>query len=74
MGLSNPYIETGTSKRVPGAVGRPYGNTQVRIVEPNDSIDESKHVLIESSPDQDKFFKDGEIFGELQIKGSILKI
>lgn len=71
LGLSNPFIETDTSKRVAGAVGRPYGNTRVRIVEPNQDLD-SKHVLVESGSDDDLFFKDKLIFGELQVKGDMV--
>ncbi|CAF0935488.1 unnamed protein product [Brachionus calyciflorus] len=72
LGLSNPYIESGDRKRVAGAVGRPYGNTRVRIVEPNEDLD-SKHVLVESGPDDDKFFEKSEfLFGELQVKGDMV--
>lgn len=72
LGLSNPFIETDDNKRVAGAVGRPYGNTQVRIVEPNDTLD-SKHVLVESGPDYDKILDDSKsLFGELQVKGDMV--
>ena len=75
LGLSNPYVETETSKRTAGAVGRPYGNTLVRIVEPHDDKSDKDHVLIESSNERDTFFKnssDSSIFGELQIKGDMV--
>lgn len=74
LGLSNPLIEDERNKRVAGAVGRPYGNTRVRIVEPNNDLD-SKHVLVESTPNEDVFFnnaKEKSIFGELQIKGDMV--
>ena len=73
LGLSNPFIETETSKRTPGAVGRPYGNTFVRIVEPHDGENDKDYVLIESSNQKDTIIKDTEsIFGELQIKGDMV--
>lgn len=83
LGLSNPYVETSQWKRVAGAVGRPFGNTQVRIVEPSDTdkedkVDVEKRVLVVSSPDQDTFLNGAEarssdeIFGELQIKGDMV--
>ena len=75
LGLSNPYIETETSKRTPGAVGRPFGNTTVRVVEPHDDASDKDHVLIESTNDKDTFYKnagEGGIFGELQIKGDMV--
>lgn len=77
LGLSNPYRETNESKRVAGAVGRPYGNTFVRIVEPHDGTEsDSKHTLIVSDSTTDKFVNGGEtreeIFGELQIKGDMV--
>ena len=31
LGLSNVYNETDTLKRVAGAVGRPYGETTVKL-------------------------------------------
>ena len=68
-------METETSKRTPGAVGRPYGNTLVRIVEPHGDESDKDHVLIESSNDKDTFYKDAadaSIFGELQIKGDMV--
>ncbi|RNA18844.1 acyl- synthetase family member mitochondrial [Brachionus plicatilis] len=72
LGLSNPFVETEDRKRVAGAVGRPFGNTNVRIVEPNDTLD-SKHVLVESGPDFDKIFDQSKsLFGELQIKGDMV--
>lgn len=76
LGLSNPYRETATKKRLAGAVGRPYGNTTVRIVEPHDDTDaDSKHVLIESDPESDRIIKKGQdsrYFGELQVKGDMV--
>jgi malonyl-CoA/methylmalonyl-CoA synthetase len=76
LGLSNPYRETALSKRVAGAVGRPYGNTAVRIVEPHEDSSDTKHVLIESDPVKDTFLNQSEskeeIFGELQIKGDMI--
>lgn len=72
LGLSNPYEQTDGRKRVAGAVGRPYGNTAVRIVEPNDGNDKD-HVLVESTPDSDTIHKkDKTLFGELQIKGDMV--
>ena len=52
LGLTNPYEETDSKKRVAGCVGRPYGETSVRIVEPNSDVD-SKHVVVESRLDED---------------------
>lgn len=76
LGLSNPYRETKTQKRLAGAVGRPYGNTTVRIVEPHEEANaDSKHVLIESTPEHDKFVRLGQdkrYFGELQVKGDMV--
>jgi len=73
LGLSNPFVETETSKRTAGAVGRPYGNTLVRIVEPHDGDNDKDHVLIESSNQTDTILKKAEsIFGELQIKGDMV--
>lgn len=76
LGLSNPYVESADRKRLAGAVGRPYGNTLVRIVEPHDDKDvDSKHVLIESDSNEDRVFrlgKDKRYFGELQIKGDMV--
>lgn len=77
LGLSNPYRETASKKRLAGAVGRPYGNTTVRIVEPHDqnSAADSKHVLIESTPEHDKVVRLGQdkrYFGELQVKGDMV--
>lgn len=76
LGLSNPFRESETEKRLFGAVGRPYGNTTVRIVEPNnDENMDSKHVLMESNEDGDRIIKKGQdkrLFGELQVKGSMV--
>lgn len=76
LGLSNPYRETASRKRLAGAVGRPYGNTTVRIVEPHENGNsDSKHVLIESTPETDKIVRlgqDNRYFGELQIKGDMV--
>jgi malonyl-CoA/methylmalonyl-CoA synthetase len=75
LGLSNPYRETETQKRMAGAVGRPYGNTKVRIVEPNEEDNDSKHVLVESDQLNDKIVKIGQdkrFFGELQVKGDMI--
>ena len=74
LGLSNPYKETAAKKREPGCVGRPFGETRVRIVEPNkDENQDSKHVLIESSSDEDAIFdSEKPLFGELQIKGNMV--
>lgn len=76
LGLSNPYRETKSQKRLAGAVGRPYGNTTVRIVEPHEEANaDSKHVLIESTPEHDKFVRLGQdkrYFGELQVKGDMV--
>jgi hypothetical protein len=41
LGLSNVYKETDTLKRVAGAVGRPYGETTVKLLFSN-----SKYNLI----------------------------
>lgn len=72
LGLSNPFIETDKNKRVAGAVGRPFGNTNVRIVEPNETLD-SEHVLVESGPNYDKIFDHSKnLFGELQVKGDMV--
>ena len=75
MGLSNPYdIE----KRVTGTVGRPYGQTWVRVVDAKaPEGQDQNHVLIESNMTEDKFFKGTDkskepIIGELQIKGSMV--
>ena len=60
---------------MPGVVGRPFGDTRVRIIEPNNSDKDSKHVLIESDAKTDTFSNNAEnktIFGELQIKGSMI--
>lgn len=74
LGLTNPYRETAESKRVAGAVGRPYGETTVRIVEAHDSNDESKHVVVESYLNNDKIYagNDKSLVGELQIKGDMV--
>ena len=80
LGLSNPFVESATSRRVAGTVGRPYGDTLVRIVAPHDQSDgadeESRHVVVESDPLNDRFAdttKTGsELFGELQIKGAMV--
>jgi malonyl-CoA/methylmalonyl-CoA synthetase len=75
LGLSNPYRENETQHRMAGSVGRPCGNTRVRIVEHNEDGLDSKHVLIESDPVNDKIIKlgqDGRYFGELQIKGDMV--
>ena len=73
LGLTNPYVETADKKRVAGCVGRPYGETRVRIVAPNDDETDSKHVLIETYKDEDKLVKQGvDLFGELQIKGKMV--
>ncbi len=71
LGLSNPYIETNDRKRVAGAVGRPYGNTEVRIVDT--SKDDYSNVLVQSGPDNDTILtNDSDLFGELQIKGDMV--
>ena len=76
LGLSNPYVETKEWKRVAGAVGRPFGNTLVRIVEPNDDGKDENHVLVVSDPHSDTLQNNAqnkeEIFGELQIKGDMI--
>lgn len=74
LGLTNVYEETEQKKRVAGCVGRPYGETWVRIVAPNeDNNRDSKHVLIESHRDEDIIFKENEeLFGEIQIKGNMV--
>jgi len=72
LGLTNPYEETDSKKRVAGCVGRPYGETSVRIVEPNSDVD-SKHVVVESRLDEDIINdQNKELFGELQIKGNMV--
>ena len=75
LGLTNPLVETPSFKRTAGAVGRPYGNQKVRIVEPNsDGLDEN-HVLVESDLKTDTFYNKAEsksIFGELQVKGDMV--
>ena len=75
LGLSNPYIETNEAKRVPGTVGRPYGETSVRIVEQHDdSNNDSGHILIESYKNEDKILVSSEraLVGELQVKGDMV--
>lgn len=73
LGLTNPYIETGDAKRVAGCVGRPYGETRVRIVAPNEEDVDSKHVLVESYKDEDVLVQPrAELFGELQVKGRMV--
>lgn len=73
LGLTNPYVETGDNKRVAGCVGRPYGETRVRIVAPNEEDVDSKHVLIESYKGEDVLVQPkAEMFGELQVKGKMV--
>jgi malonyl-CoA/methylmalonyl-CoA synthetase len=73
LGLSNPYRETKESKRVPGAVGRPFGETTVRIVEPSDSNKDAENVVVESYLNQDKIFvNDRPLIGELQVRGDMI--
>lgn len=74
LGLTNPYRETDASRRVAGCVGRPYGETTVRIVEAHESTDDSKHVLVQSYKSDDKFFaaEDKPLIGELQIRGDMV--
>ena len=75
IGLTNPYRETSTRKRLAGAVGRPYKRTKVRIVEPHEGHLDSKHVLIESDHENDWIIRRGRderFFGELQVKGSMV--
>jgi malonyl-CoA/methylmalonyl-CoA synthetase len=63
LGLSN---EVAVAKRIAGAVGRPFGNTNVRIFDAN-------KVLIESHKHDDKIHSNEEsLFGELQIKGDMV--
>jgi malonyl-CoA/methylmalonyl-CoA synthetase len=63
LGLSN---ELAVEKRIAGAVGRPFGNTYVRIFD-------SDKVLIESHQNGDKIHSnEGSLFGELQIKGDMV--
>ena len=64
LGLTNVYEETSSRTRLAGCVGRPYGQTWVRIVDGNNDQD----VLVESYRDEDKIhFEDREIIGELQV-------
>ena len=64
-------------KRIPGTVGRPYGSTQVRIVENHEEdSDDLNHVLVQSDQSSDFFFNEAQqkkqIIGELQVKGSMV--
>jgi len=74
LGLTNVYKETPDKKRMAGCVGRPYGQTWVRIVEPNEDENmDSKHVLIESYKGEDVIYKENsELIGELQVKGDMV--
>lgn len=74
LGLTNPYRETDNRKRVAGCVGRPKGETYVRIVEPNnDENMDSKHVLVESYKEKDTLYtEEKNLVGELQIKGEMV--
>lgn len=65
-------------KRIPGTIGRPYGSTQVRIVESHDggSDQDLNHVLVTSDQSTDLLFNEAQekkqIIGELQVKGSMV--
>ncbi len=74
LGLTNVYEETPARTRMAGCVGRPYGETWVRIVEANDDVNmDSKHVLVESYKDSDVIVRgEAELVGELQIKGDMV--
>jgi long-subunit acyl-CoA synthetase (AMP-forming) len=75
IGLSNPYKETEYQKRRAGSLGRPYGNTKVRIVEPNEEDRDSKHVLVESDSTTDRISKighDNRYLGEFQVKSDMV--
>jgi malonyl-CoA/methylmalonyl-CoA synthetase len=75
LGLSNPYREIKELRRLAGAVGRPYGNGQVRIVEPSEDNMDEKRVLVVSDNKTDQFYNGAEekrIFGELQVKSDMV--
>jgi len=74
MALTNPFVETESSQRIAGTVGRPVGDIQVRLVDEADS-----KVQVVSDASGDRIFGQSlndydemKIFGELQIKGPVV--
>lgn len=65
------------SKRIPGTVGRPYGQIKVRICEMNGNVsneDSNGKVLVESDSRNDNVLVDENVklIGELQVQGPMV--
>ena len=71
--LSNSCEETGVVKRIPGTVGRPFGNVKVRICELDEELKPTETSLVESDDKNDQILTENQtIMGELQVSGPMV--